>query len=316
MIPNIEQINDRQIKGLTGVGVVAFLKLLPVFTISYQEIEMEAYEENREKRQRKPGGGQKGKLNTMVKKLFFILYYLKVYPTFDVMGFHFGMDHSKACTNVHKLLPVLIRTLDKLGMLPKRQFESVEEMQEAFAGIADLFVDATERSVHRPKDDQEQRQKFSGKKRRHTVKQTVISTASQMILFLGYVVFGSRHDYGLFKEEFPPDQDWFENFRLWVDLGYLEIQKDFKSIETRIPHKKPRKSKANPNPVLTEEQKQENRQMSKLRVVVENAIGRMKYFRCLTHIFRNRKDNLVDDVALIAAGLSNWMLSLDASATS
>ena len=55
------------------------------------------------------------------------------------MGDRFGLDRSKACANVHKLLPVLIKALDKAGVLLKRKFESVEELHAAFAGIADLI---------------------------------------------------------------------------------------------------------------------------------------------------------------------------------
>ena len=87
-------------------------------------------------------------------------------------------------------------------------------------------------------------------------------------------MFGSRHDYALFKMEFPPDVDWFQAFRLWVDLGYLGIQKEYAALEIHIPH------------------------------------CRMKRFNSLTAPFRNHKDNLVDDVALVTAGLANWMLSV------
>ncbi len=79
-------------------------------------------------------------------------------------------------------------------------------------------------------------------------------------------------------------------------------------MEINIPHKKPRKSKANPNPTLTEEQKEENRAVSRVRVVVEHAIGGMKRFAILTQTFRNHKDNFVDTVAVIGAGLWNWKL--------
>lgn len=314
MSKDLSEIDERQFKALTGLTHEAFDKLLPIFSESYVEIVQENYEENRAQRQRKPGGGQKGHLNTMEKKLFFILHYLKVYPTFDVLGFHFDLDRSKACTNVHTLFPSLCRALDKVGVLPERHFETAEEMRQAFVDITDLLIDATERPQQRPKDAETQKQKYSGKKKRHTVKNTVMANACQMILFLGYTVFGRQHDYGLFKTEFPPDQDWFQTFKLWVDLGYLGIQKDYDALEVYIPHKKPRKSKANPHPALTDEQKEENRQMSKVRVVVENAICRMKRFRSLTDTFRNRKENLVDDVALLAAGLSNWTLSLNSAA--
>lgn len=40
-----------------------------------------------------PGGGRKGKLPSMRDKLLFLLYYLKVYPTFDVMGVQFRTSH-------------------------------------------------------------------------------------------------------------------------------------------------------------------------------------------------------------------------------
>ena len=47
-------------------------------------------------------------------------------------------------------------------------------------------------------------------------------------------------------------------------------------------------------------------------MVVENTICGMKRFNILVIRFRNRKDNLVDDVAVSAAGLHNLMLSLNA----
>lgn len=156
--------DDRQFKALTGLSREEFQELLPVFTESYHELLNEAYEANKTKRQRKPGGGQKGVLDTMDKKLFFILYYWKVYPTFDVLGDRFGFDRSKACTNVHKLWPVLERALDKKGVLPTRSFTSVAELRAAFAGVEDLFIDATEREQVRPSDEEAQREKYSGKK--------------------------------------------------------------------------------------------------------------------------------------------------------
>ena len=314
MLKDLDKIDERQFKALTGLTREAFYGLLTFFTESYHEIKLEQYEQNKDQRQRQPGGGQKGRLNTMEKKLFFILYYLKVYPTFDVSGDRFNLDRSKACTNVHNLLPVLLRALDKAEALPARQFETFEEMQAAFADIAALLIDATERPRQRPQDAQAQRQHYSGKKKRHTVKNTVIASAWQKILFLGYTVAGSRHDYGLFKTEFAPGQDWFAIFKVWLDLGYLGFQTDYTTLELHIPHKKPHKSKANPNPTLTAEQKAQNQELSRIRVLVENAICRMKRFRALTDVFRNRVTTFIDDVALAAAGLANWSLALGQAA--
>lgn len=310
MFPDLDQIDERQFKALSGLTRTAFYQLLAFFIPSYIEIGLEEYEKNIDRRQRRPGGGQKGRLNIMEKKLFFILYYLKVYPTFDVLGDRFDLDRSKACTNVHSLLPVLLRALDKADALPARRFETVEEMRAAFADITALLIDATERPRQRPKDNQVQQEHYSGKKKRHTVKNTVIANLCQQILFLGYTVVGSRHDYSLFKKEFAPGQDWFATFKVWLDLGYLGFQSDYTTLELHLPHKKPRKSKANPKPGLTAEQKAQNQELSRVRIVVENAICRMKRFRALTDVFRNRVATFIDDVALAAAGLANWSLAL------
>ena len=317
MAAHVEDIqNDRQFRALTGLSRKEFQQLLQTFTESDEELRQEAYEAVQNRRQRKPGGGQKGKLAAMDQKLFFLLYYFKVYPSYDVLGFHFGMDGSKACTNVQALWPVLKRTLRKRGVLPAREFASIEEFQEAFVEITELFIDATERPHTRPQDDEEQRKKFSGKKKRHTVKNTIIATACKWILFLGYTVAGSVHDYRRFKEEFPmPEGEgedalaaWFERFVIWLDLGYLGIQKAYAAKEVKMPHKKPRKSKANPNPSLTEEQKAENRDISRVRVIVEQAISGLKRFGILVQRFRNRTEGFVDEVAAIGAGLWNWKL--------
>ena len=307
--------DDRQFKALTGLTYRAFCALIPFFVEAYAQAVWTNYEQQKDTRKRKPGGGQKGRLNTAGKKLYFILYYLKVYPTFDVLGDHFQLDRSKACTNVHKLLPILIAALAKAGVLPKRQFATVEELQAAWADIEDLLVDATERPHHRPQDEQEQKEMYSGKKKRHTVKNTTISNIGQQILFLGYTVFGHCHDYTLFKSEFSPELAWFKTFRLWVDLGYLGIRNDYAGSEIYIPHKKKPKSKSNPLPTLTEEQRAENRKVSQVRILVENAICRMKRFKSVVDVFRNRKDNFVDDVALAAAALANWSLSFASTAT-
>jgi len=165
MILQVEEIQDeRQFKALTGVSREEFQRLLPVFTTSYQDLQQEMYATKKATRQRQPGAGQKGKLPTMSGKLFFILYYWKVYPTYDVLGVQFGVDRSKACTNVHALWPVLKRTLKTLGVLPARTFSSVEELRAAFGDVREVLIDATEREHCRPQDDKEQREKYSGKK--------------------------------------------------------------------------------------------------------------------------------------------------------
>ena len=109
----------------------------------------------------------------------------------------------------------------------------------------------------------------------------------------------------MFKKEFTTSLDWFSRFNLFVDCGYLGITKDYRIKQCFIPHKKAKKSKKNPNPKLTEKQKNENQTMSATRVIVEHVIAGMKRYRCLVDRFRNRAKGIEYNFILLAAALWN-----------
>lgn len=89
--------NERQFMACTGLSQEAFDLLLPEFAKCWQLAQQQRYKKHRLQRNRKPGGGRKGALSTPDLKLFFILFYLKTYPTFDVLGCVFDMclDHVR-----------------------------------------------------------------------------------------------------------------------------------------------------------------------------------------------------------------------------
>ena len=124
-------------------------------------------------------------------------------------------------------------------------------------------------------------------------------------MLIGLTFTGHNHDYKRLKSEFPTFDTWFEHLRVFVDLGYQGICKDYKGKNILIPRKKPRKSKNNPNPCLTDEQKPYNKELSKTRIMVKNAIGFIIRFNILVHAFRNKKSNFIDDVIVLCAGLWN-----------
>jgi hypothetical protein len=113
----------------------------------------------------------------------------------------------------------------------------------------------------------------------------------------------------MLRQELPPDLDWFIDINVLVDLGYLGIQSDYSGAQIEVPHKKPRKSKKNPSPALSDEQKATNRALSQVRIFIEHAIGGMKRYNILVHGFRNRKADFEDDAIGICAGLWNLVLS-------
>ena len=153
-------------RSLTGLSQRQFSNLTIEFEKDYQTYRETLYAEGLSQgtRQRRLGGGRKGKLPRVQDKLFFALVYLKTYPTFDVLSSQFNMSRSKSNENIHKLVPILAQTLIRLGVMPHREFSSAEEMREAFKGIDKVLIDVTERLYRRSQDDKKQREHFSGKK--------------------------------------------------------------------------------------------------------------------------------------------------------
>ena len=141
------------------------------------------------------------------------------------------------------------------------------------------------------------------------IKNTIIASVDFAILYVGVTFSGKNHDYGIFKKEFNPALDWFSSFNILIDLGYAGFSNDYKTKKLEIPHKKPYKTKNNPNPKLTQKQKDENKEMSKNRVIVENVIGGMKRFRCVSDRYRNHITGLKDLFILLAAGLWNFNIA-------
>lgn len=93
-------------------------------------------------------------------RLFFVLFYLKNDPTWDLMGLIFSMDASTAHRSFERLLPLLRQVLALEGVLPARDAEGLAlKMEEV------LLIDVTERPIERPKVLEKQKIHYSGKKK-------------------------------------------------------------------------------------------------------------------------------------------------------
>lgn len=165
---DLEKIKDwREIKALLWLSLEEFQFIVDLFWEITNIIKDEEYEKRKEKNSnaRKSSWWNPSKLNNNKNKVFFLLYYLKTYPTFDVMWFTFWMDRSTACVNIHGLLPILKRLFIELWISPKREIKSLEDLKEAFDwNILDLILDWTERRHFRHKDNKKQEEHYSWKK--------------------------------------------------------------------------------------------------------------------------------------------------------
>jgi len=83
----------------------------------------------------------------------------------------------------------------------------------------------------------------------------------------------------------------------YIDLAYLNLK--IKNMTAIIPHKKPKGKK------LSEQQKEQNRDKSKIRVGVEHAIGGIKRLYILCYKLRVKKYEQHDAFMLLGCGLHN-----------
>jgi hypothetical protein len=286
---------DRLLRALSGLNRKAFDALLPSFEQAYEASRNAA----KPVRKRARGGGRKARLQSIEAKLFYILFYFKCYPTFDLAGILFDLDRSQTHEWMHELQPILEAALGQEMVLPERKLGSIDAFLEQFPGVERVMIDGTERPIQRPQDNDKQRLNYSGKKRRQTCKHLAAVDQTNRVLVLSPSREGKLHDKRLEAEAeiaFQiPDEIPIE-----VDLGDHGWQSEY--VNSRIPHKKPRGGE------LSEAQKQDNRSLSQSRVLCENAFAGIKRYRAVSAIYRNRTEDFDDPLMLTAAGLWNFYL--------
>lgn len=287
---------DRLCKALTGLKVSEFESFVLDFEMYYKEFEAT----RKEKRIRKVGGGRDSKIETAREKLFYILWYMKTYPTFDVASFTVGFARSSACTWMHDLLPILELTMKRKFVLPQRKISSPEEYFRLYPEAKEVFVDAVERLKQRPKKKKAQQRAYSGKKKAHTRKSVVVSDTKRRVLVVTKQKSGRRHDKRLADKE-----DIFKQIpkevSITTDTAFVGEEKVHPNIH--IPKKKPRGRE------LTYDEKETNKIISSYRVIVEHVIGGIKRYRCMSEKLRNRKAYIDDQFLLLSAGLWNYHLA-------
>lgn len=298
----------RVVCSLIGITLAEFEQLHSVFfaTITTQKAPTWSKVDPSERR-RKSGAGPKPRHDTQ-HMLFFILLYFRIYPTQDVLGFLFGGSQSWACRWVHRLTPILNESLAKLGKLPlppkADRISTIEELLRQYPDLA-FIIDATERPTRRPKNEIDQKEKYSGKKKRHTIKNTIVSDVrTSRICIIGKTFGGSVHDKKMLDDDpivFP------EKSVLYQDTGYQGSHSPGVS-EIRQPRKKER------NKERTEEDKILNRGISHIRVRVEHAICGLKRSHIVSDIYRNRKSGFDNLTMHTAGGLHNFRTDMRSSA--
>ena len=158
--------------------------------------------------------------------------------------------------------------------------------------------DGTERRIQRPKEPNEQKFFYSGKKKSHTVKNLLLINESCSVIFLSETVEGKRHDKKL--ADTAPYKLPAES-RLLQDTGFQGFTLD--NVCILMPQKKPKGGE------LTAEQKMSNKQISKIRIRIEHVNSSVKRCRIVKDVIRLFKSSR-DLVMEICCSLHNLRVHL------
>ena len=275
-------------RNLTGLSIEEFEAL-------YQQMvnDIERYDETRlerGERQRAVGAGRRY-AHDVRNRLLMAMIWLRVYPTYEVLGFIFDLNKSNICRNLKGVLTVLRERLGAEVAWPdqERRKQKMDRFMQEFPEVA-AIVDATEQPTQRPKDPEAQQDHYSGKKRRHTLKTQVVVAPDGEIMGHSATVPGAKHDKKLYDESGVNDR-LNDDEAVMGDSGFQGIQKDHRAV---LPDKKPKGG------ALTDAQKARNRRLSHYRIVVENTICQLKTFRVLAHVYRHARTSHSNVFAIVA----------------
>jgi hypothetical protein len=287
-------------KSFTGISVQQFDDIYKEIESKYEKYEIKRLSYKRKyRRERAIGAGRHFKLDVRNRVIMVLVYY-RLYITYTLTEFLFGLNQSNVCRDIQKIEGLIRCCLPIPQKLCKvtRRLKTKEEVEQYFPGFI-AFVDVTEQYIPRPKNRLRRRIYYSGKKKKHTVKN--LYTANQM----GLIIYkskrrqiGKNHDYNIYKKN---HLDVPEDVESLFDLGFLGVQKDFPEQKSSLPIKKEKDCE------LSSQEKDYNRNHSKRRIVIEHAICRLKKYRIMNDIFRNRltKYDMVSD---IVSGLVNYRI--------
>ena len=199
----------RRLLALTGLTPKEFEALHQMFSAVYATEYPEDKTAVGRIRQRQRGGGRKGQLPTTEQKLLFSLVYQKTYPLQTVLGELFGLSQSRANRWIQRLLPILQRALDELGVLPSRMPEEFAEQERSRRETGELIIDGTDRRRQRPRNQAKQALHYSGKQKTHSDKNVVVVNAkTKRVGYLSQTYAGKVQDKKIVDREpiaYPPD---------------------------------------------------------------------------------------------------------------
>lgn len=272
-------------RSLTGMTPAEFDSLLVACRAAQERLRAQQSQTRTGQPRRRAAGAGHPFRHDDRHRLLMALVWLRVYPTYELLGFYFGLHKRNAQLNVRAVLAMLDTledfSFDRPGR-DRRPLASPAQVMDAFPQVR-LVIDGKEQRVQRPQQSYDaQKPYYSGKKKAHTVKNQIAVDPCGVIEAVSVTVpGGATHDVTLLRQT-----DLLSRLAAgegaMVDKGYVGIDKDYPDVPLIIPFKARRQHP------LTEEQKAYNRRVARYRIVVEHTMAQLNRFTVLRQVFRGR----------------------------
>jgi hypothetical protein len=278
-------------RSLTGHSPEQFDALFVEFAPAHAQRRQAATTTRRagQPRQRAVGAGGQYR-HDLRTRLLIVLFWARIYPSLEVLGFFFSLDK----TNVHDIVNDLLATFATLAHFPferppaeRKKLHSPAAVMDAFPEVR-LVIDGKEQRIQRPKstkEDDRQKPYYSGKKKCHTVKnQIAVEPDGSIGTVSASVPGGATHDVTLARKTQVIDTLDPEDEAAILDKAYVGLPKDHPHHRLYLP------SKATRGHPLTEEQKASNRHLARYRIVVEHTNAQLNQFQVLAQVYRHARE--------------------------
>ena len=191
-------------------------------------------------------------------------------------------------------------------------------LEAAGSGLLSTRVATITDGMHTPtertKDADWNRATYSGKKKAHTLNTNITVSPDGTLIDISETAPGSTNDLTLLRESPPdlgdlseaaadPETPEDERPINIYDRGYQGIQKDTPGAEVWMGMK--RNAGSDPETGgLTQRERDHNTEVTRARIIVEHAIGRIKQYRVMTRPYHGTPDQFNDELNVVT-GLVN-----------
>ena len=281
---------------LAGLTREEFDRLVADFTAARQRLRAASQQTKRGTPRQRAAGAGAPPAHDPPTRLLIALVWLRIYPTYELLGWLFGLEKSNAWEAVQDALAVLETQADFPFERPaadRKRLATKQAVIDAFPRVA-VIIDGKEQPFRRPRGWERQKPFYSGKKKRHTVKNQIVCRPDGRIGSVSETVPGSTHDLTVLRgdgllERLVADEG------AMGDKAYTGAQEDRAGPLVVVP------TKATRGHPLTEEQRAANGVIGRCRVVIEHVMAQLNRFQVLKQVFRGVFERHTRVIRVVAA---------------